>query len=63
MRHMASGGGVLKELNDLRAPMDAVFSFFKQQRDELARYKQMYGELPAEGSNTKRIQEVDAEDD
>lgn len=53
----------MKELNDLRAPMDAVFSFFKQQRDELARYKQMYGELPAEGSNTKRIQEVDAEDD
>lgn len=51
----------MKELNELRAPMDAIFAYFKQQQDELARYKQLYGELPADGNKTKRIQSVDVE--
>ncbi|KEY65168.1 hypothetical protein S7711_08278 [Stachybotrys chartarum IBT 7711] len=46
MRHLAMGGGVLRELNDLRAPMAAILDFFVQQKNELARYKAMYGELP-----------------
>lgn len=46
MRHLASGGGALRELNDLRGPMSLVLEFFVQQQQELARYKQMYGELP-----------------
>lgn len=46
MRHLAIGGGVLRELNDLRAPMAAILDFFVQQKNELAQYKAMYGELP-----------------
>ena len=45
MRHLAVGGGVLRELNDLRGPMAAVLDFFVQQKQELDRYKQRYGEL------------------
>lgn len=46
MRHLASGSGALRELNDLRGPMSLVLEFFVQQQQELARYKQKYGELP-----------------
>jgi adenylate cyclase len=45
MRHMAVGGGMLRELNDLRGPMAAVFDYFSQQKQQLERYKQRYGEL------------------
>lgn len=54
MRHLAKGNIVLKELNELRAPMAAVFDHFKQQQEELARYKALYGPLPSE--NTKQIE-------
>lgn len=54
MRHLAKGSGVLKELNELRAPMAAIFEHFKQQQDELAQYKALYGPLP--DSNTKKIE-------
>ncbi|KAJ3491553.1 hypothetical protein NLG97_g5571 [Lecanicillium saksenae] len=54
MRHLAKGNIVLKELNELRAPMAAIFDHFKQQQDELARYKALYGPLPDE--NTKQIE-------
>ncbi|KAJ2973629.1 hypothetical protein NQ176_g6495 [Zarea fungicola] len=46
MRHLAKGNIVLRELNELRAPMAAIFDHFKQQQDELARYKALYGPLP-----------------
>ena len=42
---MARGGGVLRELNDLRGPMGMVLDFFIKQQEELARYKARYGEL------------------
>ncbi|KAM0514663.1 hypothetical protein ACHAPE_006659 [Trichoderma viride] len=45
MRHLAIGGGTLRELNQLRAPMAAVFEAFMAQKEELERYKQKYGEL------------------
>ncbi|KAM0254800.1 hypothetical protein ACHAQJ_006399 [Trichoderma viride] len=45
MRHLAIGGGALRELNQLRAPMAAVFAAFLKQKDELDRYKQKFGEL------------------
>ncbi|XWW93100.1 hypothetical protein V2A60_001029 [Cordyceps javanica] len=54
MRHLAKGNIVLKELNELRAPMAAIFDHFKQQQDELARYKALYGPLP--DRNTKQIE-------
>ncbi|KAF1738839.1 Adenylate cyclase [Beauveria bassiana] len=54
MRHLASGNIVLKELNELRAPMAAIFDHFRQQQDELARYKALYGPLPDE--KTKQIE-------
>jgi adenylate cyclase len=50
MRHLARGGGVLRELNDLRGPMGSVLDFFVRQREELERYKQRFGELPADDS-------------
>jgi adenylate cyclase len=45
MRHLAIGGGTLRELNQLRAPMAAVFEAFRAQKEELERYRQKYGEL------------------
>jgi len=45
MRHLAIGGGTLRELNQLRAPMSQIFDIFQQQTRELERYKQKYGEL------------------
>ncbi|KAG6005780.1 hypothetical protein E4U21_007613 [Claviceps maximensis] len=46
MRHLAHGGGTIHELNDLHGPMSLVLDFFHNQQQELARYKQKYGELP-----------------
>ncbi|OAQ91632.1 adenylate cyclase [Purpureocillium lilacinum] len=46
MRHIAIGGGVLRELNDLRAPMASVLDFFVNQQKELEQYRKMYGALP-----------------
>jgi hypothetical protein len=50
MRHLARGGGVLRELNDLRGPMGLVLDFFVHQREELERYKRRFGELPGSDS-------------
>lgn len=51
MRHLAIGGGTLRELNQLRAPMAAVFEFFLKQKEELDRYKEKYGPIEDEPSN------------
>ncbi|KAL7799131.1 PP2C domain-containing protein [Trichoderma ceciliae] len=45
MRHLAIGGEALRELNQLRAPMAAVFEYFLKQKEELDRYKQRFGEI------------------
>ncbi|TWU78415.1 cysteinyl-tRNA synthetase [Metarhizium rileyi] len=46
MRHLAVGQPVVKELNDLRGPMAVVLDYFVKQQRQLARYKDLYGELP-----------------
>lgn len=51
MRHLAIGGGTLRELNQLRAPMAQIFSVFAEERDELARYRQKFGPLTEEGDS------------
>lgn len=55
MRHLAIGGGTLRELNQLRAPMAAVFEFFLKQKEELDRYKEKYGPIEDEPSNGMTI--------
>ncbi|KAK8924732.1 Adenylate cyclase [Metarhizium anisopliae] len=49
MRHLALGQPIIKELNDLRGPMSLVLDYFVKQQQELARYKQFYGDMPPEG--------------
>jgi adenylate cyclase len=64
MRHLAIGGGALRELNQLRAPMAAVFDYFLKQKEELERYKQKYGELSdAEPSNGATENGVEYDDE
>lgn len=47
MRYIAKADGPIKELKELRAPMDEILDFFVKQKEELARYKSKYGELDA----------------
>ncbi|KAF4975321.1 hypothetical protein FZEAL_7886 [Fusarium zealandicum] len=63
MRHLAVGGGTIKELEELRGPMSAVLDHFMSQHNELERYKKQFGQLPApessdddtdEGSDTEQ---------
>ncbi|KAJ2984916.1 hypothetical protein NUW58_g5812 [Xylaria curta] len=55
LRHAAVGGGPIKQLEDLRAPMAAVFSHFTEQLAELERYRAKYGPLEGgEGSDTEQ---------
>lgn len=63
MRHLAIGGGTLRELNQLRAPMAAVFEFFLKQKEELDRYKERYGELDDERRNGVADDVEDDDDD
>lgn len=64
MRHLAIGGGALRELNQLRAPMAAVFDYFLKQKEELERYKQKYGELDeSEPSNRATENGVEYDDE
>ena len=60
MRHIAIGGGVLRELNDLRAPMASVLDFFVNQQKELEQYRKMYGALPQSNgaSGPARLKQV-----
>ncbi|KAG5938880.1 hypothetical protein E4U59_003534 [Claviceps monticola] len=45
MRHLARGSGALRELDELRGPMSLILNYFANQQQELARYKEKYGEL------------------
>ncbi|KAL7922617.1 PP2C domain-containing protein [Trichoderma austrokoningii] len=56
MRHLAIGGGTLRELNQLRAPMSAVFEAFMAQKEELERYKLKYGELD-DGESVEEVED------
>ncbi|KAF4956941.1 hypothetical protein FSARC_11420 [Fusarium sarcochroum] len=61
MRHLAIGGGAIKELEDLKGPMAAILDQFMAQNKELARYRKKYGALPS--PETSEEEEEDDEDD
>ncbi|CAM1507214.1 Fc.00g068550.m01.CDS01 [Cosmosporella sp. VM-42] len=63
MRHLAIGGGTIKELTDLKGPMAAVLDHFNSQRDELERYRKMYGALPPADSSPIDSSDEDDDDD
>jgi adenylate cyclase len=63
MRHLAVGGGPLRELNDLRGPMSAVFELFAQQKQELDRYRQRYGDMSTDGYSDDEERIVEETDD
>ncbi|KAI1311393.1 protein phosphatase 2C [Xylaria venustula] len=57
LRHSAMGGGHIKQLEDLRAPMAVILSHVSKQMAELERYRAKYGPLEiseGEGSDTKQ---------
>ncbi|KAL2207233.1 PP2C-domain-containing protein [Sarocladium strictum] len=51
MRHMATGSGVLRELNDLRAPMASVLDHFAKEQKKLAKYRARYGDISSDESS------------
>ncbi|KAM4059472.1 protein phosphatase 2C domain-containing protein [Hirsutella rhossiliensis] len=63
MRHLAVGSGALRELDELRAPMDAVIDFFVQQKRELDLYRKRYGALPRSDGCVKEEEEEEDEDE
>ncbi|KAI1333241.1 protein phosphatase 2C [Xylariaceae sp. FL0255] len=57
LRHIAMGGGTIKQLEDLRTPMAAILSQVAIQMAELEKYKAKYGPLESsddEGSDTEQ---------
>ncbi|KAM0563943.1 hypothetical protein ACHAPJ_000151 [Fusarium lateritium] len=61
MRHLAIGGGAIKELEDLKGPMSAILDQFMAQNKELARYRKKYGVLPS--PETSEEDDDDDDDD
>ncbi|KAI1813319.1 protein phosphatase 2C [Poronia punctata] len=56
LRHTAVGGGRIKQLEDLRAPMSVILGHVARQMAELEKYKAKYGPLESsedEGSDTE----------
>ncbi|CAH0048025.1 unnamed protein product [Clonostachys solani] len=62
MRHLARGEGTLRELNDLRGPMSAILDYFVQQKRELERYKDKYGDLSDPDNGVEELQSEEASD-
>jgi hypothetical protein len=48
---MATGSGVLRELNDLRAPMASVLDHFAKEQKKLAKYRARYGDISSDESS------------
>lgn len=63
MRHLAQGGGIIRELEELRAPMSSVLDFFINQKSELDRYKAKYGELSSSSDSDEEDNAEDEEDE
>ncbi|PHH89593.1 hypothetical protein CDD83_5706 [Cordyceps sp. RAO-2017] len=63
MRHLAMGGGTLRELDDLRAPMEDVLEFFVQQKRELDMYRERYGALPHSAGSSREVEEEDEDEE
>lgn len=61
MRYLAKCDGPLRELNQLRAPMASVLDFFVQQKKELDRYRETYGELPSADGGTKETDDAETD--
>jgi adenylate cyclase len=55
MRYLAMCDGPLTELNQLRAPMASVLDYFVQQRNELDRYREKYGDLSDDGHTVQEL--------
>jgi adenylate cyclase len=54
---MAMGGGTIKQLEDLRAPMTVILDHVAKQMAELERYRAKYGPLGSsedDGSDTEQ---------
>jgi adenylate cyclase len=62
MRHLARGEGTLRELNDLRGPMASILDYFVQQKRELERYKDKYGDLSNSDNGVEELQSEEASD-
>ncbi|KAI0394798.1 protein phosphatase 2C [Xylariaceae sp. FL0594] len=58
IRHMAIGGGSIKQLEDLRAPMTVILNHVAKEMSELEKYRAKYGPLVEnsedEGSDTEQ---------
>ncbi|KAH9902076.1 protein phosphatase 2C [Xylariomycetidae sp. FL2044] len=57
MRHMAMGGGQIRQLEDLRAPMSLILDNLAAQMTELERYRAKYGPVDddtEDGSDTEQ---------
>ncbi|PHH70422.1 hypothetical protein CDD80_6019 [Ophiocordyceps camponoti-rufipedis] len=64
MRHLAVGGGPLKELADLRAPMDSILEFFVQQKKELDLYRKTFGSLHrTDDAAAAEVEELDGDEE
>lgn len=48
---MATGRGVLRELNDLRAPMSSILDHFLKEQRKLAKYRARYGDISSDESS------------
>ena len=60
LRHMVMGGGILRELEDMRAPMSSILQFFAQQQSELQQYRQKFGPLLTPPRNIPSVSESDS---
>lgn len=63
MRHIAIGGGTIKELDDLHGPMSAILDQFMAQNRELKRYRRKYGALPNPVSSSSTEEDDEDDDD
>lgn len=62
MRHLATGGGIIKELDELRGPMSDILEELTAQRKELERYKKRYGKLPSPHSSDDDQDDYDTDE-
>lgn len=52
----------MRELNDLRGPMASILDYFVQQKRELERYKDKYGDLSNSDNGVEELQSEEASD-
>lgn len=57
-RHLAVGKAPLTQLNQLRGPMEDIMGALEAQLKELARYKAHFGDLPPDGTSSRRSKRI-----